>query len=189
MHGFQLGKTILGCDILIDLPCDRIKGTLNCFTQLQFSHISAVEVLGAVFDLLVFDQCPGIIALFKSRCVDNQRFDRTAGLSVALESSVQRKARIDLLGSSTDHGDNLTGAVVDTDSSSLHLVFAVVCSIREVIQFLIYTVLKLLLLIHVECGIDLVSALEELGKACVIELIVDLVISRPFFITGKVIPK
>ncbi len=187
MHSLELAEPVSGRHILIDLPCDRVQRPLDRFLELDLAHIGAVVVLRAVLDLFILHIGAGIISLFKSRRVDYQRLNGTAGLPVALESAVQRKSRVDaLLGPSADHGHDLSGAVVDTDCSALHLVLAVVRGVLKVRQFLIHAVLQFLLHIQVKCGVDFVAPFEQLGKAGVVQLVVDLVVRGALLVACKV---
>ena len=131
MHSFELGKAELRGNVLIDLPRHCIQRSLHRFLELEFSHVGVVEVLGTVFDLLIVYDRSRIIPFFKGRRIYDQRLDRTAGLSVALESAVQRQARVDILGSSADHCDDLACFVVDTDRRALHFILAVIRRIGE----------------------------------------------------------
>ena len=188
VHSLELGETVSGRDIIIDLPGNRVQGPLDCFTQFELSHVAAARVFGAVLDLLVLHQRSRIISAFKCGRIDNQRLDGTAGLSVALECAVERNTCIDiLLGSSADHGNDLAGAVVDTYSGALQLVLAVVGCIGKLCERFIDTRLQFLLLLHIKGSMDDVSALKELGQAGVIELVVYFVIRGALFIACKII--
>ena len=187
MHGLKFGQTVLGCDVLVDLPCDCIEGSLNRFSELELTHVVSAGVLGTVLDLFVHDICSGIIFLFKSGCIHHQRLDRTAGLPVALECAVKSERRFCILGSAADHGYDLAGAVVDANGRALHLVFSVVRCILEISQFFIHAVLEHLLLLQVKGSIDLVAALIQFRKACIVQLVVQFVISRALFIACEII--
>ena len=187
VHCFQLGKAIPGSYILIDLPGHCVKGSLHCFAQFDLAHVRTVIVLGSVLDLLILHICAGIIALLKSRRINNERLDRASGLSVALECAVERKSGVDFLGSAAYHSYNLACAVINADGRSLHLVLAVVGSILEISEFLIDTVLQFFLHIEVEGGIYFIAALKELSQAGVIQLVIDLIVSGALFVAGKII--
>ena len=89
MHGLELAQAVPGGNVLIYLPSDRVEGPLDRFLELDLAHIGAVEVLGAVLNLLVLNICAGIIASFESGSIYDQRLDRTAGLAVALECAIE----------------------------------------------------------------------------------------------------
>ena len=146
-----------------------------------------VEVFRTVLDLLVLYDGSGIISLLEAGRVHDQRLDRASGLPVALECAVQRKARVNILRPSADHGHNLSGAVVNTNSRSLHLVLSVVRRIGKLLEFIVHTGLQLLLHVHIKGCIDLVTAFVELGEAGVVEFVVYFLIRRALFVTGKVI--
>ena len=186
-HFLEICQSDFRGDILIDLPGDRIEGSLHRFPQLHLTVISAACVLGPVVDLFVFHLSPGIIPVLESRRIDYQRFDRTAGLPVTLEGAVQRESRVGLLRAAADHGDDMTGLVVDTDSCALHLPLSVIRLIREVLKGLVDCLLKLILHIHVEGGVDLVTALVKLCQAGVIHLIVTFHVGCPVLVAGEII--
>ena len=187
VHGLELAEPVLGRHVLIDLPCDRIQRPLDSFLELDLAHMGSVVVLRPVLDLFILHIGAGIISFFEGRRVDYQRLNGTAGLPVALESAVQRESRVDaLLGPSADHGHDLSGAVVDTDRSALHLVLAVIRGILKVRQFLIHAVLQFLLHIQVKCGVDFVAPFEQLSQAGVVQLIVNLVVSGALLVACEV---
>ena len=190
MHAFELGKTVSGRNIVVDLPGYGVEGSLHRLTQFELAHVAAAGVLGSILDLLVFHQRSGIIASFKRRRIDNERLNGTSGLPVALESAVECQACVQiLLGPAAYHGDDLSCAVVDTYSGALHLEFAVIRCICEILQRLIDAVLQLLLFLHIKGSMDPVSAFIELGQAGVVQLIVDLVISCALFIAREIKPE
>ena len=190
VHALELGKTVPGRNIIIDLPGDCVEGSLHSLAQLEFAHVAAAGVFGSVLDLLVLHQRSGIVTPLKRRRIDHQRLDGTTGLPVALESAVERQAGVQiLLRPAAYHGDDLSGAVVDTYSGALQLVFAVIRCICEIFQCLVDAVLQLLLFLHIKGRMDPVSAFIELGQAGVVQLIVDLVISRALFIAREVVPE
>ena len=89
MHGLELGEAVLRSDILIHLPGDCVERSLDRFLEFNLSHIGTVIVLGSVLNFLVLHICAGIVSLFKSGRIDDERLDRTARLPVALERAVQ----------------------------------------------------------------------------------------------------
>ena len=187
MHCFQFGQSVLGCYILVYLPGDRVERSLYRFFKFDLSHIRAAGVLGSVLDLFIIHICSGIILLLECRCIDYQRFDRTSGLPVALESAVKGQSGICLLRSSADHCNDLSRAVVNAHSSSLHLVLPVIRSLLKIGQFFVHTVLQHLLFFQVKSCVDLITALEQFGKTSIVKLVVYFVISRAFLVAGKII--
>ena len=131
MHPFELGEPVSGRYILVDLPGDRIEGSLDRLAKFHFTVIAAARILRSVFDLLILYQRPGIVLPLKSRSIHHKRLYGTSGLPVALERAVERKCGFDLLGPSADHCDDLPGAVVYTDGSALHFILSVIRRIRE----------------------------------------------------------
>ena len=187
MHCFQFGQTVLGSHILVYFPCDRVERSLNRFFKFDLSHIRAAGVLGSVFDLLVHHICSGIIVLLKSRCIDYKRFDRTSGLSVALVSAVESQCGIDVLRSAADHCYDLSRAVVNAYSRSLHLIFPVIRCIFKISEFLVYAILQDLLFFQIKGCVYPVTALEQFGEAGIVKLVIYFVISRAFFVTCEII--
>ena len=187
MHRLELGKPEFGSNVLVNLPGDCIQRPLNRFFQFDLSHIGIVKVLGAVFDLLIVYKCAGIISFLKGRCIHNKRLDRTAGLSVALESAVQSETRVNVLGSSSDHCHYLACVIVNTDCRTLHFILAVICCVRKFRQFLVDVILQILLHIQVKSRVDLITALVEFGEAGIVELIIYLLIRLALLIAGKII--
>ena len=165
MHCFQLGETVFGRYILIYLPGDRVEGSLNRFAKFEFSQIRTAGVFGTILDFLVHHIGSGVILLLKSRRVDHQRFDRTAGLSVALECAVEGQSRLCLLRSSADHCNDLSRAVVNAHGRSLHLVLSVIRRFFKICEFLVYTVLQYLLFFQVKSCVHFIAALKQFGKA------------------------
>ena len=189
MHRLELGQTIFGRNVLIDLPCNGIERSLYGFAQFDLAHVTAIKVLWSVFNLLVFHKCAGIVSSFKTGRIDDQRLDGASWLPVALIGTVQRKTRIDLLGPSADHCDDLPRTVINTHSRTLHLVLAVVRCVSKVLQFLVHTGLQFFLHLHVERGIDLIAPLEQFRKARVIQFIVYLVVCGALIVAGEIVSK
>ena len=164
MHCLEFGESVFRSNILVYLPGDSVKGSLDRFAQFDLSKVRTAGVLGAVLDLLVHHIGSGVILLLESRSIDNQRFDRTAGLPVALESAVEGQGGICLLRSAADHCNDLSRAVVNAYGSSLHLVLPVISRLLKIGQFLVYTVLQHLLFLQVKSCVYPIAALEQFGK-------------------------
>ena len=137
---------------------------MDRFTELDLSKIRTAGILGAVLDLFIIHICSGVKLFLESRSINHQRFDRTARLSVALESAVKSQSGICLLRPSADHCNDLSRAVVNAHSSSLHLVLPVIRRLLKISQFFVHTVLKHLLFLKVKSCIYPVAALEQFGK-------------------------
>ena len=182
MHPLEFGKAVSGRNILIDLPGYSIERSLYRLAQLHFAVITAAGVLRSVFDLLVLDQSPGIVFSLKCGRIHHERFNGTAGLPVALERAVQRERGVYVLRAAADHCHDLSGTVVYADSRALHFVLAVIRRVREGRQLLIHALLQLILLLHIERSVDLIAALEEFGKACVVKIIVYIIIGSPLLV-------
>ena len=186
-HLFKARESHLRCDVLIYLPRDGIEGPLHGLLERHLAAVSAARILGPVLDLFVLDFRVGVIAVVKRRRVDDQRFDGTAGLTVALESAVEREIRVRVLGPSADHCDHMSGAVVNADRGALHFPLSVLRLIREIRQRFVHLLLKQVLHFHVKRCIDLVPALVELRQAGVVHLVVAFLIGRPVLVAGKII--
>ena len=146
-----------------------------------------VKIFRAVFDFLVFHDRSGIVSLFEAGSIYYQRFDRAAGLSVALERAVQAEGDVSILGSSAHHRYDLSCAVVNAHRRALHLILAVVRGIFKFRELIVYTGLQFILHIHIESRIDLIAAFVKLGEAGIIEVVVYFLIRFPLLVARKVI--
>ena len=127
-----------------------------------------------------------IVSTLETWCIHKQWLDGTSRLTVTLVSTIER-IRCKVLIAATDDRNDISCAVVDRHSGTLHIIGSVIIQIGIRSKFIIHSLLQCILLVHINRGINLIAARIQLLLTGSIQLVIFLVVRLLLLLRIKII--